>query len=70
MCSEACATGRLVFLDAAQKAGLSKLTALHRRLEQLGHLRRLGASWPTVLPPPLDPAATVAAAIRELLPTA
>jgi len=70
MCSEACATGRPVFLDAAHKAGLSKLTALHRRLEQLGYLRPLGASWPTALPPPLDPAATVAAAIRELLPTA
>ncbi|HEX5079729.1 MAG TPA: mitochondrial fission ELM1 family protein [Geminicoccaceae bacterium] len=70
MCSEACATGRPVFLDVAQKAGLSKLTALHRRLEQLGYLRPLGAPWPTALPPPLDPAATVAAAIRALLRSA
>jgi hypothetical protein len=69
MCSEACATGRPVFLDAAQKAGLGKLATLHTRLEQLGYLRPLGAPWPTTLPPPLDPAATVAAAIRELLPT-
>jgi hypothetical protein len=69
MCSEACAIGRPVFLDRAQNAGPSKLTALHRRLEQLGYLRPLGAPWPTALPPPLDPAATVAAAIRELLPT-
>jgi mitochondrial fission protein ELM1 len=69
MCSEACATGRPVFLDGAQNAGPGKLTTLHRRLEQLGYLRPLGAPWPTALPPPLDPAATVAAAIRKLLPT-
>jgi hypothetical protein len=69
MCSEACATGRPVFLDGAQNAGPGKLATLHRRLEQLGYLRPLGAPWPTALPPPLDPAATVAAAIRELLPT-
>ena len=69
MCSEACATGRPVFLDRAQNAGPGKLAALHRRLEQLGYLRPLGAPWPTALPPPLDPAATVAAAIRGLLPT-
>lgn len=69
MCSEACATGRPVFLDRAQEAGPGKLAALHRRLEQLGYLRPLGAPWPTALPPPLDPAATVAAAIRQRLPT-
>jgi mitochondrial fission protein ELM1 len=68
MCSEACATGRPVFFDSAQNAGPSKLMALHRRLEQLGYLRPLGAAWPTALPPPLDPAATVAAATRGLLP--
>jgi uncharacterized protein len=68
MCSEACATGRPVFLDAAQNAGPSKLKALHRRLEELGYLRPLGAPWPTALPPPLDPAGAVAAAIRGLLP--
>jgi uncharacterized protein len=70
LCSEACAAGRPVLLDRAHKAGPSKLGALHRRLEQLGYLRPLGAPWPTALPPPLDPAATIAAAIRELLPTA
>jgi uncharacterized protein len=69
LCSEACATGRPVLLDRAQKAGPSKLGALHRRLEQLGYLRPLGAPWPTILPPPLEPAASVAAAIRGLLPT-
>ena len=69
MCSEACASGRPVFLDRAQEAGPDKLGRLHRRLEQLGYLRPLGAPWPTALPPLLDPAATVAAAIRGLLPT-
>jgi mitochondrial fission protein ELM1 len=68
MCSEACATGRPVFLAGAHRAGPSKLAGLHRRLEQLGYLRPLGAPWPEALPPPLDPAATVAAAIRGLLP--
>jgi mitochondrial fission protein ELM1 len=68
MCSEACATGRPVFVDGAKRAGPSKLAGLHRRLEQLGYLRPLGAPWPSAVPPPLDPAATVAAAIRGLLP--
>jgi mitochondrial fission protein ELM1 len=70
LCSEACATGRPVFVHCAQDAGPSKLTGLHRRLEQLGYLRPLGAPWPTVVPPPLDPAATVAAAIQDLLSNA
>jgi mitochondrial fission protein ELM1 len=68
MCSEACATGRPVFIDHVQNAGPSKLTGLHRRLEQLGYLRPLGAPWPTVMPPPLDAASTVATAIRASLP--
>jgi mitochondrial fission protein ELM1 len=67
MCSEACGSGRPVFLDRAQNAGPSKLGGLHRRLEQLGYLRPLGAPWPTALPPPLVPAASVAEAIRGLL---
>jgi mitochondrial fission protein ELM1 len=70
LCSEACATGRPVFLDGAPGAGPRKLARLHRRLEQLGHLRALGAPWPRALPPPLNPAATVAAAIQDLLPRA
>jgi mitochondrial fission protein ELM1 len=68
LCSEACATGLPVFLDSARGSGPRKLATLHKRLEQLGHLRPLGAPWPEVMPPALDPAATVAAAIRDLLP--
>lgn len=68
LCSEACATGKPVFLHTARGSGPRKLAALHKRLEQLGHLRPLGAPWPDAMPPPLEPAATVAAAIRDLLP--
>ena len=68
LCSEACAAGRPVLLDRAHKAGPGKLGALHRRLEELGYLRPPGAPWPAALPPPLAPAAAVAAAIRGSLP--
>jgi len=68
LCSEACATGKPAFLHVARGSGPRKLAGLHKRLEQLGHLRPLGAPWPEAMPPPLDPAATVAAAIRDLLP--
>jgi hypothetical protein len=67
MCSEACATGRPVFVDRKHNAGPDKLASLHKRLEQLGYLRPLGAPWPTSMPPRLDPASTVAAAIRSLV---
>jgi mitochondrial fission protein ELM1 len=68
LCSEACATGQPVFLDTAHGTGPRRLAGLHRRLEQLGHLRPLGAPWPAAMPPALDPAAAVAVAIRDLLP--
>jgi mitochondrial fission protein ELM1 len=68
LCSEACATGQPVFLHTPRGSGPHKLAALHKRLEQLGHLRPLGAPWPDAMPPPLNPAAMVAAAIRDLLP--
>jgi uncharacterized protein len=67
MCSEACATGRPVFVDRKHSAGPDKLACLHKRLEQLGYLRPLGAPWPTSMPPRLDPASIVAAAIRSLV---
>jgi len=68
MCSEACTTGKPVFLDTANGASSGKLTRLHRRLEQLGYVRPLGAPWPSTVPPPLDPAGSVADAIKHLLP--
>ncbi|MGH6945245.1 MAG: ELM1/GtrOC1 family putative glycosyltransferase, partial [Geminicoccaceae bacterium] len=69
MCTEACASGAPVFLYRPGSGG-KKLARLHRRLEELGHLLPLGAPWPERLPPPLEPAATVAEAIRERLGSA
>ncbi len=67
MCTDACALGRPVFLYRLAAGTPTKLARLHQRLEQLGHLRPLGAAWPEVVPPPLHPAAAVAAAIRATL---
>lgn len=65
MCTEACATGQPVFLFHPDASVPRKFAALHRRLEQLGYLRTLGASWfevPAALP---NPAIEIAAAITE-----
>ena len=67
MCSEACASGRPVFLFRPAGGASAKLARLHRALEAAGHLRPLGAAWPERCPPPLDPAAVVADAIRARL---
>ena len=67
MCTEACASGRPVFLCRAGMRVPQKLERLHRRLEQVGHLRPIGAPWPDRIPPALRPAETVASAIRERL---
>jgi hypothetical protein len=67
MCSEACASGRPVFLFRPAGGASAKLARLHRALETTGHLRPLGAAWPERCPPPLDPAAVVADAIRARL---
>lgn len=70
MCSEACATGRPVFLYRPAAGVAPKLERLHRRLEELGHLRPLGAPWPETAPPPLLPQNAVADAIRARWPAA
>ena len=67
MCTEACATGRPVFLATPGDAAPGKLGRLHERLAALGYLRPLGAPWPAAVPPPLDPASGVAEAIRARL---
>jgi uncharacterized protein len=67
MCSEACASGRPVFLFRPEGGVSAKLARLHAALEATGHLRPLGAPWPEHCPPPLDPAAVVADAIRARL---
>jgi mitochondrial fission protein ELM1 len=58
MCTEACATGRPVFLWRAGMRIPAKLERLHDRLEREGHLRPIGAPWPDRMPPALRPAET------------
>jgi uncharacterized protein len=67
MCTEACAAGRPVLLWRSGMRVPGKLERLHRRLEQEGHLRPIGAPWPDRMPPALRPAETVARVIRERL---
>lgn len=67
MCAEACGSGKPVFLFRPAAGASAKLARLHRWLAHEGHLRPLGAPWPQRCPPPLNPAAGVAAAIRARL---
>jgi mitochondrial fission protein ELM1 len=67
MCVEACATGKPVFLFHPAAGSAAKLARLHRSLEEQGHLHPLGAAWPAARPPPANPAASIAAAIRARL---
>ncbi|MEM7021930.1 MAG: mitochondrial fission ELM1 family protein [Pseudomonadota bacterium] len=67
MCCEACTVGCPVFIDRLSDAGPTKLGRLHMRLVQLGYAAPLGAPWPKKQPPPLNPSATVAEAIRNLM---
>ena len=64
MCVEACGSGKPVFLFRPAAGASAKLARLHRWLEREGHLRPLGAPWPRHCPPPLNPAASVAEAVR------
>jgi mitochondrial fission protein ELM1 len=68
MCTEACALGKPVFLFRPAAGVPARLARLHGLLTRLGHLHPLGAPWPEVCPPPLDPAAAVADAIRQRWP--
>ena len=65
MVTEACATGRPVFL--AHPAGWrdTKLDQLHARLRGLGFLCDPAAGWPERAPPPLLPQEDVARVIRR-----
>ena len=47
MCTEACATGRPVFLFRPAAGGSAKLARLHAALEAAGYLRPLGAPGPS-----------------------
>ena len=68
MCAEACAIGKPAYLHAPAAGVPAKFKPLHRRLTDQGCLKPLGASWFEVETPPENPAVTIAAAIRNLLP--
>lgn len=65
MVTEACATGRPVFLVRPRAWRGGKLDRLHARLSELGHLRDPAAGWPAASPPPLLPQEDVARVIRR-----
>ena len=67
MVTEACATGRPVFLYQPAAGVAAKHERLHRRLRELGHAQPLGALWPASVPPLANPAVAVATAIRAAL---
>jgi len=68
MCTEACATGKPVYLHAPAAGVPEKFELLHKRLAEHGCLKPLGAPWFEVKGPPDNPAKTIAAAIRQLFP--
>lgn len=68
MCTEACATGRPVFLYRMPGGTPAKHVRLHERLASLGYLVALDAPWPERLPPPLYPQRSVAEAILARRP--
>ncbi len=68
MCTEASATGKPVFLFRPAAGVSAKLARLQAALEAEGRVRPLGSAWPERCPPPLNPAAAVAEAIRARLP--
>lgn len=70
MCTEACATGRPVFLYPLPGATPAKHARLHARLAAQGYVLPLDAPWPEMMPPSLYPQRTVAEAIRARFPAA
>ena len=67
MCTEACATGKPVFLFHPAAGVSTRIARLHAALESQGCLHPLGSAWPERRPPPLNPADAVADAIRARL---
>ncbi len=65
MCSEACATGRPVYIFAPPANTAPKHKHLHQRLYALGYARPLDGTFDTWNYPPLNAADSIACAIRE-----
>lgn len=67
MCTEACASGKPVFLHEPKAGTPDKFDILHLRLREHGCLRPLGASWFEVKEPPSNSAFEIASTIRQIL---
>lgn len=65
MCSEACATGRPVYIFAPSDNTAPKHKHLHQRLYELGYAKPLSGTFDTWSYPPLNAADMIAQAIRE-----
>ena len=65
MCSEACATGRPVYIFAPPGNTAPKHQHLHQRLYELGYARPLSGEFDTWNYPPLNAADMIARTIRE-----
>ncbi len=65
MCSEACATGRPVYIFAPSDNTAPKHKHLHQRLYDLGYAKPLSGTFDTWSYPPLNAADMIAQAIRE-----
>lgn len=67
MVTEACASGKPVFLMRPRGWRGGKLERLHQRLEAQGYLHDPAAGWPRAIPAPLLPQEDVARVIRGRL---
>ncbi|TAL02934.1 MAG: nucleoside-diphosphate sugar epimerase [Rhodospirillaceae bacterium] len=67
MCSEACATGKPVFIAAPVDITAPKHRRLHQELYAAGYARPLDGTYATWTYAPLNAAAEIAAAVRRLL---
>ena len=65
MCSEACATGRPVYIFAPPDNTAPKHKHLHQRLYELGYAKPLDGTFDTWHYPPLNAADMIAQAIRQ-----
>ncbi len=67
MCSEACATGKPVYIFAPPGIVKPAFARLHRELFGLGMARPLGEAFAQWSYPPLNAAAEIAAEVRKRL---
>jgi len=67
MCSEACASGKAVFIAAPEAITAPKHQRLHRELYDAGLARPFNGTYAAWTHPPLNAAGEIAAAVSSLL---